>query len=503
MDISDNYGKEICPIPKKVKISDDKDLISDLPDDILVHILSFLPIKDAINTMLLRRFGGLWRSIQVLDFDSCLYHECEDPDFLQDYLNENFVDVIHYVLSHHDSTLDKLCLKFGFTLTYSRGEEYGEGFEYEKEWEKATVIQIDKLIRYSISRKVKVLDVNFKGCGPPMELWEIYDLPDVLTSNYLTHLKLAALNITSCTKIDMKSLRILLLNDVSLSDDIMESILLGCPSLEDLSLIDCYGLRELDCRNPNLKKVMLCLGHKEDKFLVVSCPYVLSLEIEGWLPRVFLMLGSPIVDVSIYYSYKFRCKQQQYHTVRCLLQTVSQCKTFSPCTWTILVFTIWNFMNVHCPSFDWKNLIMKVGLTKWHHPGLSLLLRNSLSLETLTIQIYPYGYSVLDFFFKTPEAKWIEAYEFDVDKYWDSQEATFPSLETISIYGYVNEPYVLQLVKFLLRSAARLQKLVISTKEPLKPTYERLQFTSEQLKELSQKFESLPRASPEVKLYFS
>lgn len=43
------------------------------------------------------------------DFDSWLYHDCPD------HLNDDFVDVILYVLNHHDSiTLDKLHLKFGF-----------------------------------------------------------------------------------------------------------------------------------------------------------------------------------------------------------------------------------------------------------------------------------------------------------------------------------------------------------------------------------------------------
>lgn len=90
MGISNNDDKEICCSPKRVKTSDDnKDFISDLPDEILVHILSFLPIKDAINTVLLRRFGDLWRSIRVLDFDSCFYHDCEDDDYIPDYRGRN------------------------------------------------------------------------------------------------------------------------------------------------------------------------------------------------------------------------------------------------------------------------------------------------------------------------------------------------------------------------------------------------------------------------------
>ncbi|KAL8468826.1 hypothetical protein ACS0TY_031868 [Phlomoides rotata] len=498
MDISDNDGKEICPILKKVATSDDKDLISDLPDAILVHILSFLPIKDAINTILLRRFGNLWRSIQVLDFDSCLYHDCDDRDYVPDYLNDGFVDVIRYVLNHHDSiTLDTLRLTFGFDFSYTRDESLGDGFDYYKEWEKSTAVQIEKLIRYAISKKVKVLDVNLKGCTS-VQLWEIIDLPDVLSSNYLKYLRLVAFNITSCTIIDLKSLRVLLLVEVSISDDIMENVLLGCPFLEDMSLIDCYGLRKLNCKNPNLKKVMLDLTKLEYERVIISCPHVLSLEIRGMIGRADLLDVSSDVYASIYFGY-FRCEKKSYDDVRRFLQKVGQCNTFSPCRWSILVLTIWTFTNVRCPTFECKNLILKVGLKIWHLPGLSLLWKNCASLETLTMYIYPSSGPTITM----KEAAWIQAYEFDAEKYWDSQEAPFPCLGTVLIYGCVNEPYVLQLVKFLLRSAAGLKKLVISTKERLEFTHERLQFTSEQLQELSQKFNSLPRASPEVKVYFS
>lgn len=59
-----------------------------------------------------------------------------------------------------------------------------------------------------------------------------------------------------------------------------------------------------------------------------------------------------------------------------------------------------------CPSFGWKNLILNLGLTKWHHPGLSLLWRNSQSLETLTMDIHPCSSDV----FKVTEFLWFLNY---------------------------------------------------------------------------------------------
>ncbi|KAL3848899.1 hypothetical protein ACJIZ3_010781 [Penstemon smallii] len=116
--------------------------------------------------------------------------------------------------------------------------------------------------------------------------------------------------------------------------------------------------------------------------------------------------------------------------------------------------------------------------------------------------------------FTNAEAKWIEDHDFNGENYWDSQEASFPHLKSIMIYGYINEPYVIQMVKFLLRSAGRLEKMVISTKESFKPTHQsyiftcaierqKYQFTSGQLLELSNKLLTLPRASSKAVIYFS
>ncbi|KAG8386907.1 hypothetical protein BUALT_Bualt03G0197600 [Buddleja alternifolia] len=513
MDIRNDEGTETCRSMKNLKTYDaNKDFISDLPDAILVHILSFLPINDVIQTVLLRRFANLWRHVPVLDLNSCLYHDCEDEDNCPDHLNEKFVAIIHHVMKLHErASLDKLRLKFCFKLSCPVHESFVGKLDSHSlnllRWENSTADQIGKLIGYSISKKVQVLDINLKGCCNDL-LRKNYSLPNVFISNHLIDLRLTCCDISGCRNINLKSLRVLLLEKISLSDEIMAEVLVSCPLLEDLSLVDCYRLRKLVCENPNLKKVLLIL--EKDEYLIISCPYVLSLEIHGCIECASLLDISSTVDVSILFSYSFRCEQREYDDVRKLLEMVSQCKNLSLCTWSVLVLTIWSFKNMPCPSFEWKNLTLELSLKKWHQPGLSLLLRKSHSLETLTMYIYPGSADIL----LLRESEWIQAYDFDGEKYWDSQEASFPYLESIMIYGYIDKPYVIQMVKFLLRSAKKLQKLVISTKESFETDHEspsfdgpierqRAHFTPEQLIELAQKFKELPRASPEAVIYFS
>ncbi|KAI8550972.1 hypothetical protein RHMOL_Rhmol06G0148100 [Rhododendron molle] len=43
----------------------------------------------------------------------------------------------------------------------------------------------------------------------------------------------------------------------------------------------------------------------------------------------------------------------------------------------ILVFAIWELIRSSFPSMNWRRLVLKLILTRWHLPGIASLLRNS------------------------------------------------------------------------------------------------------------------------------
>lgn len=111
----------------------------------------------------------------------------------------------------------------------------------------------------------------------------------------------------------------------------------------------------------------------------------------------------------------------------------------------------------------------------------------------------------------------MEAYDFDGKNFWKSQKGSFlclkKYLKTVMIYGYVTEPYVFELIEFLLKNALVLEKMVISTKRTLQPIHQyeffehdvenqQDHFTSKELLEFSQKLLSLPRASKSAVIQF-
>lgn len=159
-----------------------------------------------------------------------------------------------------------------------------------------------------------------------------------------------------------------------------------------------------------------------------------------------------------------------------------------------------------CPHFKWRNIILELVPTKWHHPGLSFLLKVSRSLGTLTMYIFHdwnYLFQVLKLSFiyiplnLTLMTKWIWEYDFDGETYWDSQEGTFPCLENITTYSHINATYVIKTVKVSAEKCSKITYIIISTKKTLDL------FTSEQLLELSQKLLMFAIASSKGMIYFS
>lgn len=90
------------------------DRISNLPDSILCHILSFLPTKNAVGTSILStRWQDLWTSVTSLDFDdSVLFHDRYEFDSCYDTVNFSFMNFVNRVLLLRDvSCLEKFRLR--------------------------------------------------------------------------------------------------------------------------------------------------------------------------------------------------------------------------------------------------------------------------------------------------------------------------------------------------------------------------------------------------------
>ncbi|KAF8391421.1 hypothetical protein HHK36_023726 [Tetracentron sinense] len=497
-----NNMTELDSLKKQKTCEKEQDRISSLPDSVLIHILSFLPTKDAIKTILLRRFGYLWTYLPTLDFDDSVYREFMETDVYFDSKSDGqFVKFVnHTLILHKDSTISKFRLRFQF-FDYPDLLENHPGLMKKKR----LADEINTWIRFAIRKNVHVLDLDFladKDFADKPDIDTLYELPHyVFCNDSVTELKLTFCDIKPWGHIQMGSLKTLSLKCIPLFDNIIADILSGCPLLEELVLIECFDLDKLSITSPHLKKVTVYSGIEHKIWLdelTISCPNLMSLDLSGRIMQANLTDKSALVSVNLDFNFKqdddydeegeenysnFFFLHDAYPSLKRLLERLHSTK----------VLTKWELekTNYPCLSSNWKYVEVQTMLTKWHLPGVASLLRRSANLETLTIHIDPGTDDKVD---KT----WLSLDDFDGADYWNSQELSFPCLthhlKTVTMSGFNPKSYEMQLVEFLLKNAKVLEKMVISTKWRKAKDY-RLQrcFTWEEKLEFTQKLLEIMR----------
>ncbi|XP_019228739.1 PREDICTED: F-box/LRR-repeat protein 25-like [Nicotiana attenuata] len=245
------------------------DYISQLPDALLVQILSLLPTKDAVKSCLLsKRWRYLWHSIYNFLFEDFYYKE-----------PENFKSFVENVLTH--STCSKI-KKFKLDLSHI----YITNFESE----------INRWVSFAVERKVE----DFVWCN----LGLTYQLPlFIYTSSSLITLELLYWVFDKGLLIAWNSLKSLKLDVITLDDDDMVKLLSSCPALETLELSCFQDFRRLEITSPNLKRLILDGDGGFDSLEIVA-PHLQHLEISGHLGHLMCRLVNvfSLVTASLTFS---------------------------------------------------------------------------------------------------------------------------------------------------------------------------------------------------------
>lgn len=192
------------------------DMISELPDPILQHILSFLPIKQIVQTTILsKRWTHLWFTFPSFEFDTNFF-EFEENKKLQ---------LINFV----EQTLKQLkCLrKFKLQTDFP-------------ELDSATVV--DRWIDYVLESGVRELEIVVT-----VENGKRYNLPRrVFANQSLTVLTVGDCNLyTPFDGFKLLNMKRVSLLGVFAEDEIVKTLVSNCPFIEHIKLNSCLGLRSL------------------------------------------------------------------------------------------------------------------------------------------------------------------------------------------------------------------------------------------------------------------
>lgn len=205
----------------------DQDLISDLPQSIIESILTRLPIRDAVRTSILSsKWRYKWASITQLVFDEKCVTLCNDRDLVE----KSLIDFITRALFLHKGPIHK----FQLSTTYLQ-----------------CCPDIDQWILFLSRNDIKELVLEL-GEG------EWFRVPACLFyCKRLTRLDLFRCELDPpLTFKGFLCLKSLTLHQVLVAPDVIESLISGCPLLENLS-ISYFDSLALNIKAPNLKFLFL------------------------------------------------------------------------------------------------------------------------------------------------------------------------------------------------------------------------------------------------------
>ncbi|PRQ55965.1 putative F-box domain, FBD domain, leucine-rich repeat domain, L domain-containing protein [Rosa chinensis] len=382
------------------------DEMGGLPDEILVSILSLLPLKEAAATSILsRRWRHLWTSTSTLTFDSdiMLYF---DPTKSFKSETSKYINWVDSVMEQH-RVPNIEHLKISFDLDESRA------------------VCINKWIQIALKKRVQILELDLLewGCFFQQDR-QCYKLPRrLLHSNrdYIGSLKV----------LDFKS--------VAVDGKILEYLLSSCPLLERLSVYDSQKLVKLRVVGLSiaLKYLSIERCYKIKSIEICDAPKLVSLiyhgESGGENLNSFLIRNVPLlVEVSILAEW-----MESFFKAGCLSQL--------------------EILRLY-PSMRYEKYLQFPPLANLKYLELRVIAHDQCSLLQLTsvMKACPYLHRfVLQLRHFTP------AFGGSLIK-MNASKSPHYYLKVVEIAGYRGQTSDYEYVKYFIENAVELEKLIIN-----------------------------------------
>ncbi|KAI4363681.1 hypothetical protein MLD38_019869 [Melastoma candidum] len=457
------------------------DPVGNLPDEIVPHIISLLPTVEAVRMGLILPLPYVWKCLRDLSFDECDLHVCPTRSgYVPDKDIARFVNFIDRVLALHDGpAIDRFCLKTNLNVII------GES--------------IPGWIDLALSKKVKTMDLDLQGCSKDRERHLLQRFPVSMRGCHLVELSLTYCEVREVRFESLRKLKLALAGVVR--EQTMADIFAGCPCLEELSLRGMILKHLTVPKNHPLKRLLAEIDQLETldlecsevkaltmvaspRLMKLNCPPSMTkLDISGHIHNLLLKGTGSVNDAAIrlwttthnglpiclYHSPSHGCKpiaQGEFLNVKLLLEMLRHSSRSELGTWVFLVILIWEIKERPSPSYEWKQVTVSLGLTKWIKPGIRWLLRQCNRLETLTVYFYPCNQKNLKYF----SDKMREGYNLEEGSCGSLFEPIQYSclenrLRKVTVEGCVTDPFAIQFIAFILGRALSLKEMVISARK--------------------------------------
>ncbi|KAK9942537.1 hypothetical protein M0R45_008198 [Rubus argutus] len=244
-------------------------LLPHLPDLVMHQIILLLPTKPAIcMSCLSKQWEGIWSALRVLDFDEGDMPLDNDDAYDK---HTSFINILVRYLEFRKKDKQQPVLdKFRLLMRYSFGDDDAI---------------IGKLLSNSYERKVKEIDISLRSKHQEVEWYYCLSRTALMNAKYITTLNLEYLRIKDIGSAEPEplcpSLKKLSLKTVHFDDNALFYLILGCSSVEYLSLTSCSfdppvfhisssSLRSLEVKNCNADDIEVDKAMNLKSFTFVS-----------------------------------------------------------------------------------------------------------------------------------------------------------------------------------------------------------------------------------------
>ncbi|KAK2448672.1 F-box/RNI superfamily protein [Trifolium repens] len=235
------------------------DMISDLPEGILLHILSLLPTKDVVRTSVLAtKWRHLWTYLSVFDF------KIPKARYESDDQNQNLVNCLLDLvgrLLRKSNCVERLCIDL---------------FKINVDADK-----VSSLISSASKHKVQYLKLSLGDQNDKFVLPSCFSAFESLNELCL------GLKFTLSIPSDVcfPSLKKLVVSDVTFANEkSVQQLFSGCPILQELNLHNCYweNIEEISVAISTLMKLGIhfdphCVDYRHDMTVKIDAVNLLSL----------------------------------------------------------------------------------------------------------------------------------------------------------------------------------------------------------------------------------
>ncbi|KAK4710395.1 hypothetical protein R3W88_004908 [Solanum pinnatisectum] len=425
------------------------DRISQLPDALIIQILSRLSITDVFRTTILsKHWQYFWTSIDNLVYDNEEFSRSDSS-------------MVHKFISLTDNVLP--------LLSNSSIKKCSLNFVFKHENDVSYFLVIDKWLEFAVNKKVEGLCLNISYDIDAIEHDQPYSLPEVLcSSSSILKLKCQNCRILDDCILNWTSMKSLTLEGLLIRDEHIKQIMSNCPQLESFNLFGFCGLKLIDHYHP----IGDWYSFEGDCCFEVVAPYVEHLTISGDFDYTEIELK----DLSSLDHAKLCLCSDEFDSmdedilidllvsIRCANELI-----LSSCL-SRLVISIWMMdleLNFSLSLLECRWLTISSYISKVSFPMLDKLLRSTPNLENL--MIFP---GIEDHSIFQDAEEYTEALElYDLLSFEENIfKVSLQNLKNVKVMPFCSGTRTSdateldQFLKFLLEHAINLEKMVIVPK---------------------------------------